>query len=161
MRSQNLKKIVVATGVGKLSQAPHFEENLLPEISKELAQIAGQKPQTRPAKKSIAGFKIRQGNLVGLRITLRGQRMEDFLYRMVNVALPRVRDFRGIDPRQIDSQGNLTIGFKDHTVFPEISPEDTKFNVGFQVTLVSGLNDKKEAVEFFEKLGIPFKKEDK
>ncbi len=160
MRGKDLEKIIVATGVGKAAQNAQFEANILPELNKDLAAITGQKPQPRPAKKSIAGFKLRQGQMVGLRVTLRGKRMHDFLNRMVNVALPRVRDFRGINPRQIDEQGNLTIGFHDHTVFPEIVPEDSKVDFGFQVTLVSGVRDKKEARELFEKLGIPFEKEE-
>ena len=86
--------------------------------------------------------------------------MRDFLGRMVNIALPRVRDFRGIDPQQIDNAGNLTIGIREHTVFPEISPEDSKFDFGFQVTLVSGTKNKEQARAVFETLGIPFKKEE-
>jgi len=156
----NLKKIVIATGVGKMAQNAQFEANALPEIQKDLAAITGQKPQSRPAKKSIAGFKLREGTLVGLRVTLRGKRMEDFLNRMVNVALPRVRDFRGINPRQIDQEGNLTIGFRDHTVFPEIVPEDSKVDFGFQVTLVSKTSDPAEARKVFEELGVPFYKEE-
>ncbi|MDP3953361.1 MAG: 50S ribosomal protein L5 [bacterium] len=161
MQSQDLEKIIVATGVGKMAQNAQFEANLLPELNKDLAAITGQKPQARPAKKSIAGFKLREGSLVGLRVTLRGKRMEDFLNRMVNVALPRVRDFRGIDPKQIDKEGNLTIGFRDHSVFPEIVPEESKADFGFQVTLVSKERDPAKAKEMFERLGIPFVKEPK
>ena len=132
-----------------------FEATILPEISRELALITGQKPEPRPARKSIAGFKIREGNIVGLRVILRGRRMRDFLERLVKVALPRVRDFRGINHNQIDGEGNLTIGFRDHTVFPEITPEDSKFNFGFQVTLVSGIKNPDEAYAFFKGLGVP------
>ncbi|MEX2054308.1 MAG: 50S ribosomal protein L5 [Candidatus Colwellbacteria bacterium] len=159
MRSQDLDKIVVGVGVGKMGQNAQFEATYLPEITKDLSAITGQKPQTRPAKKSIAGFKLREGSLVGLKVTLRGKRMQDFLYRMANIALPRVRDFRGINPRQIDREGNLTIGFRDHSVFPEIIPEESKADFGFQVTLVSKVNDPIKAKELFEKLGIPFSKE--
>jgi len=159
MQSQDLDKIVIATGVGKMAQNAQFEANMLPELNKELSAITGQKPQSRPAKRSIAGFKLREGSLVGLKVTLRGKRMEDFLYRMVNVALPRVRDFRGIDPKQIDQEGNLTIGFRDNSVFPEIVPEESKMDFGFQVTLVSKAKNKEEARALFEKLGMPFTKE--
>lgn len=159
MQRPDLEKIVVATGVGKLRQNAQFDAAVLPEITRELAAITGQKPQTRPARKSIAGFKIREGNLVGLKVTLRGKRMRDFLSRTVHIALPRVRDFRGIDPDQIDRAGNLTIGFRDHTVFPEIAPEDSKFDFGLQITFVSGVKDKEKARALFEKLGIPFQKE--
>ncbi|MFH1694450.1 MAG: 50S ribosomal protein L5 [Patescibacteria group bacterium] len=155
MRSKNLEKIIVATGVGKLRQNSQFDSTILPEMIKDLAAITGQKPVSRPARKSIAGFKLREGNLVGLKITLRGKRMRDFLNRLVNVVLPRVRDFRGIDPKQIDREGNLTIGFRDHNVFPEISPEDTKHDFGLQVTLVSSVKDAGEAYDFYKELGVP------
>ena len=160
MQRKDLEKIVVAVGVGKLRQNAQFENNILPEIIKDLTAITGQKPQPRPAKQSIAGFKLREGNMVGLRVTLRDKRMYDFLGRMVNVALPRVRDFRGINPKQIDNAGNLTIGVREHTVFPEISPEDSKYDFGFEVTFVSGVKDKEKAKAVFEKLGIPFEKEE-
>ena len=160
MQRKDLEKIVVAVGVGKLRQNAQFENSILPEIIKDLTAITGQKPQPRPAKQSIAGFKLREGNMVGLRVTLRDKRMYDFLGRMVNVALPRVRDFRGINPKQIDNAGNLTIGVREHTVFPEISPEDSKYDFGFQVTFVSGVKDKEKAKAVFEKLGIPFEKEE-
>ena len=158
MSGKNLEKIVVNIGVGRLRQSASFEENILPEIIKDLAAITGQKPQTRPAKKSIAGFKLREGNIVGLKITLRGKRMQDFLDRMINVVLPRVRDFRGIDPRKIDKEGNLTMGFRDHTVFPEISAEDSKFDFSFQVTLVSGAKDAESAYELFQEMKMPMRK---
>ncbi len=160
MQRKDLEKIVVGVGVGKLRQNAQFEKGILPEIIKDLTAITGQKPQPRPAKKSVAGFKLREGDMVGLKVTLRGKRMRDFLGRMVNIALPRVRDFRGIDPKQIDSAGNLTIGVREHTVFPEISPEDSKFDFGFQVTLVSGAKNKEQARAVFETLGIPFEKEE-
>ena len=155
MRSQSLEKIVINTGVGRQAQSSGFQENMMPSMLVELSAITGQKAQSRPAKKSIAGFKVREGNIVGFKTTLRGKRMNDFLYRMVNVALPRVRDFRGIDPRQIDKAGNLTIGFHDHTVFPEISPEDSKFDFGFQVTLIPRLRDREEALKLYKELGVP------
>ncbi len=155
MRSKNLEKIVIATGVGQQRLSSQFDSSFLPEVTKELALITGQKPTQCLAKQSIAGFKLRAGNLVGLKVTLRGKRMQDFLYRMVNVALPRVRDFRGINPKQIDGEGNLTIGVRDHSVFPEIIPEDSKHDFGFQVTLVSNVSDPGEALEFFKEIGIP------
>ena len=102
MRIKKLEKIIIATGLGKFRQDSQFDSTILPEITAELAKIAGQKPSPRPARKSIAGFKLREGNLVGLKVTLRGKRMKDFFSKMINVALPRVRDFRGINPKQID-----------------------------------------------------------
>jgi len=155
MRSKNLEKIVIATGVGQQRLNSQFDSSFLPEVMKELALITGQKPAQCLAKQSIAGFKLRAGDLVGLKVTLRGKRMKDFLHRMINVALPRVRDFRGINPKQIDGEGNLTIGFRDHSVFSEIVPEDSKHDFGFQVTLVSNVSDPGEALEFFGEIGIP------
>jgi large subunit ribosomal protein L5 len=155
MRGKDLIKIVVATGVGSQRAHSQFDTSFLPEAIKGLAAITGQKPSQCQAKKSIASFKIRAGNLVGLKVTLRGKRMKEFLYRMVNVALPRVRDFRGINPEQIDKGGNLTIGFRDYSVFPEVVPEDSKHDLGLQVTLVSGVNDHQRAIEHFRTMGIP------
>jgi large subunit ribosomal protein L5 len=155
MQSKNLEKIVIATGVGKQRLNSQFDTSFLPGVMKDLALITGQKPVQCLAKQSISGFKLRAGNLVGLKVTLRGKRMEDFLYRMVNIALPRVKDFRGIDPKQIDREGNLTIGFRDHSVFPEIVSEDSKFDFGLQITLVSNAKDPKVAVDSFRKMGVP------
>ena len=155
MRSKNLEKIVIATGVGKQRLSSQFDSSFLPEVMKGLALITGQRPAQCLAKKSISGFKLRAGDLVGLKVTLRGKRMEDFLYRMINIALPRVRDFRGVNPKQMDGRGNLTIGFVDHSVFPEIIPEDSKHDFSLQVTLVSDISDPEEALEFFKKAGIP------
>lgn len=159
MQGSHLEKVVVATGVGRMRQRPGFEANILPEIQKELALITGQKPSLRRAKKSVAGFKIREGDLVGLSVTLRGKRMNDFVRRLVEVALPRIRDFRGIEPSQIDKQGNLTIGFREHIVFPEVNPDETKIDFGLEVTLVTNTNDRAESIKLFRELGIPLKKE--
>src|SRR3989344_7909242 len=144
MRGHSLEKIVIATGVGRLRQRPQFEENLLPEIVKELGLIAGQKPEIRKAKKSVAGFKVREGDIIGLKVTLRGQKMRDFLSRLIGFVLPRIRDFRGIDTQSIDAQGNLTIPIREHIVFPEINADEVKIDFGLEVTLVS---DTKSAEE--------------
>ncbi|MCL4405151.1 MAG: 50S ribosomal protein L5 [Patescibacteria group bacterium] len=157
MQRNHLEKIVVSIGVGKLRQNQQFEEKMLPAIVEELGLITGQKAATRSAKKSIATFKLRQGDIVGLVATLRGQRMEDFLKRMVNAALPRVRDFRGIDLKNFDQHGNLTVGFREHTVFPEINAETSKVNFGLEVTLVANTKNKEEGISFFRSLGLPIK----
>ena len=117
-----VEKIVINVGVGRLSQQPNFEEKVLPVIVKELAVITGQKPVMTKAKKSIAGFKTRAGQIVGLKVSLRRKRKEDFLGKLVHVVLPRLRDFRGIDPHAVDASGNLHIGLPDYFVFPEINP---------------------------------------
>ena len=161
MQSRNLKKIVVSTSVGRLSQRPGFADKVLPAIMDDLATITGQKPAPRAARKSISGFKIRAGDIVGVKVTLRGKRMNDFLKRLVETALPRVRDFRGIDPKQIDTQGNLTIGIREHIVFPEVNPDEVKTDFGLEVTLVSDTKNKEESHELFKSLGVPLKEMDK
>jgi len=153
-----LEKIVVNAGIGRLSQQANFEEKILPEIMKEMSLITGQKPQITTAKKSIAGFKIRQGQIIGLKTTLRRQRMYDFLERLINIALPRLRDFKGIPLKNIDDKGNLSIGFKEQMIFPEINPETSKFDFGLEVTIVSNAKTKEEAIKLYRLLGIPLKK---
>ena len=159
MRGHRLEKIVVATGVGKLRARPQFDENLLPEIIKELALITGQKPMTAKAKKSVAGFKVREGDIAGLKVTLRGQRMKDFLVRLIGFVLPRIRDFRGIDPKSIDASGNLTIPIREHIVFPEINPDEVKVDFGLEVTLVATTKSREEGLNFYKELGIPLKRD--
>ncbi len=157
MQRNHLDKIVVSAGVGRLRQNPQFEEKILPAIVEELGLITGQRSAARPAKKSIATFKLRQGETVGLITTLRGKRMNDFLKRMVNISIPRVRDFRGIDLKNFDKRGNLTVGFREYTVFPEINAETSKVNFGLQVTLVTDTKTKEEGIEFFRSIGLPIK----
>ncbi|MDO8430148.1 MAG: 50S ribosomal protein L5 [bacterium] len=155
---KNLEKLVVNTGLGRLSSQPNFEDKLLPELVKEFSVIVGQKPAIRAAKKSIAGFKLRMGTVVGLKATLRKKRMEQFLKKLINVVLPRVRDFRGVKNTAIDQNGNLSIGLKDQLVFPEVSPETSRVNFGLEVTLVPKSKNKEKAVELYKELGIPFSK---
>ena len=155
---KNLEKLVVNTGLGRLSSQPNFEDKILPELVKEFSVIVGQKPAIRAAKKSIAGFKLRMGTVVGLKATLRKKRMEQFLKKMINVVLPRVRDFRGVKSTSIDQNGNLSIGLKEQLVFPEVSPETSKVNFGLEMTLVPKLKDKEKAVALYKELGIPFSK---
>ncbi len=157
MASPKLKKIVLNVGTGT---AVKKDKNKNEAISDRLAKITGQKPSQRGAKQSIASFKIRQGDPVGVMVTLRGKRMYAFLEKLINVALPRTKDFRGINRRAVDSIGNLTIGIKEHTIFPETADEDIKDVFGLAITLVSSAKTKPEGFTFFELLGIPFKKED-
>jgi large subunit ribosomal protein L5 len=160
MQSERLEKIVVSTGLGKLRQRQGFKETILPEITKALTDITGQKPSETIARKSIAGFKLREGDVVGLKVTLRGKRKDDFLKKLVETTLPRIRDFRGIDPKQIDGQGNLTMGIREHIVFPEINPDEVKFDFGLEITLVSNIKDKQKSYELFKSLGVPLKEEE-
>lgn len=155
---KQLEKIVINVGTGRLSAQPNFEEKTLPAVMEELSSITGQKPAVRRAKKSIAGFKLRMGTTVGLKTTLRKKRMSEFLRKLTNVALPRVRDFRGISQTAIDENGNLTIGLKEHLVFPEVNPETSKASFGLEITLVPKFRDKEKAVELYKELGIPFGK---
>lgn len=158
MQRYNLEKIVVSTGVGKLRNSPKFKEDILPAVIEDFKTIVGQAPSTRGAKKSIATFKTRTGDVVGVMATLRGKKMKHFLERLVNIALPRVRDFRGIDTKSFDQKGNLSIGIKEHVVFPEINPEKTQTIFGLQVTVVGNTKNKAEGLEMAKELGIPLKK---
>ena len=156
--SNNLEKVVVNTGVGRLSTQPNFEDKVLPEIVREFALITGQKPARQAARQSIAGFKLRSGTVVGLKATLRGKRMNQFLERLNKVALPRVRDFRGISLKNIDEGGNLTIGIKEHIIFPEISPETSRYDFGLQISLIPKEKGRDKAIGLYKQLGIPLEK---
>lgn len=161
MQQQNIgkffEKAVVNIGVGRLRQQAQFEEKILPEIMQELAMITGQKPSPRPTKKAIAGFKTRTGDIVGLKTTLRRKRMIDFIKKIVFIVLPRVRDFRGISIKNIDSTGNLNIGLKEQYVFPEISPEKSKVNFGLEITIVPKTKTRGKAIELYKSSGFPLK----
>ncbi|HXF43892.1 MAG TPA: 50S ribosomal protein L5 [Candidatus Paceibacterota bacterium] len=155
MKKSHLKKIVVNIGLGKLRSISGFEDKILPEVMKEVALITGQKPAPRAAKKSIAGFKTREGDIVGLQTTLRGKRMQDFFIRLISFVLPRVKDFRGLPLRNVDHAGNLNIGFKDQLVFPEIVAEKSKANFGLQVTVVTDIKNREKAIDFYKSVGVP------
>ena len=154
-----IMKVVINSGIGKRSSDPAFAEKILPEIVNSFSRIAGQKPALTSAKKSIAGFKIRQGQTVGLKATLRGRRMFDFLTRLIAIALPRARDFRGIDLKSIDKKGNLNIGIKEHIVFPEIDQDVARFDFGLEVSIISSAKRREEAKELYTLLGLPLKKQ--
>lgn len=146
-------KVVVSSGTGK---AKDKNRNTL--VADRLARITGQKPSARAAKQSIAQFKLREGDVIGYQVTLRGARMYDFLDKLIHIALPRTRDFRGIADSAVDEMGNMTIGIREHTIFPETSDEDLKDVFGLSVTVVTTAKDKKSARAFFTHLGVPFKK---
>jgi large subunit ribosomal protein L5 len=155
LATPRLTKIVVSSATGSAMKKDR-EKNTA--IAERLAKITGQKPSLRHAKQSVAQFKIRQGDPIGLAVTLRGARMMHFLDKLIHIALPRTKDFRGLDAKAVDSIGNMTIGIKEHTIFPETADEDLRDVFGLAVTLVSTAKDKKTATEFFTHLGIPFKK---
>lgn len=153
MQSPRLLKVVISTGIGSVKDKKKIEL-----IADRLAKITGQKPALRGSKKSIASFKVRQGDPVGYLITLRGKRMCDFIDRLVHIALPRTKDFRGISRMAVDEMGNYTLGIKEHTIFAETSDEDLKDVFGMGVTAVVSSQKKDETIAFLEYLGLPFKK---
>lgn len=153
MQAPKIMKVVVNSGVGSFGDKKKVEV-----VEDRLSKITGQKVSKKGAKKSIASFKSREGDIVGVAVTLRGERMWSFLDRLLNVALPRTKDFRGISINAVDEMGNYTLSIKEHTVFPETSDEDLKDVFGFAVTIVTNLKDKKSATEFFKALNFPFKK---
>lgn len=154
---KNMEKVVVSIGVGKLRNQTQFEEKVLPEVIKEVSLITGQKPATRGAKKSIAGFKTRTGDVVGLQVTLRGRRMKDFVARTIRIVLPRVKDFRGLDLKNVDGHGNLNIGFREQFVFPEVDAEKSRVAFGLQVTFVPVVKNREKAIDFWKSIGVPLK----
>ena len=157
MAASKVKKVTVNTGTGTPMKK---DKNKNDAIADRLAKITGQKGALRGAKQSISSFKVRQGDPIGIVVTLRGSRMYAFLEKLINVALPRTKDFRGINRNAVDNVGNLTIGVKEHTIFPETADEDIRDVFGMSITLVSSAKNKKEGTAFFELLGIPFKKEE-
>ncbi|HEA84514.1 MAG TPA: 50S ribosomal protein L5 [Candidatus Wildermuthbacteria bacterium] len=163
MAVPKIEKVIINTGLGRLmaSKGPTDQAKFMNDvISKDLAMITGQKPAPTKARKSIAGFKLRQGTITGAKTTLRGGRMYDFIDRLINVVLPRSRDFRGLGINSVDENGNLTIGIKEHIFFPEISIEQIKQAFGLEITIVTTANTKEEGVELFSQLGFPFQKQD-
>jgi len=153
MQSPRLVKVAINAGVGS------FKDKKKIDIVKDrLIKIAGQKPAMKGAKKSIASFKTREGDIVGAQVTLRGSRMYGFLDKMVNVALPRSKDFKGLNGDAIDEMGNMTVGIKEHIIFPETIDEELKDVFGIAVTVVTTAKSKKEARAFFTELGFPFMK---
>jgi len=153
MQSPRLQKVVVSVGVGSVKDKKKLEI-----VSDRISKITGQKAVLRGAKKAIATFKTRVGDPVGYQVTLRGKRMVGFLDRLLNVSLPRTKDFRGINRTAVDSIGNITIGIKEHTIFPETTDEELKDVFGMAITVVTTAKNKEEAEAFFEHLKFPFKK---
>ena len=153
MRIPKLEKIIVNMGVGEAAQ----DSRRLDGAMEDLARITGQKAQLRRARKSVAGFKIREGMPVGARATLRGERMWEFLDRLVSIALPRVRDFRGINPNAFDGWGNFALGLREQTIFPEVSYDSIDSMRGLDVAVVTTAETDEEARELLGMLGMPFR----
>jgi len=159
MAVPKVKKVVVNTGFGRMIVNKTSEEQKKTSklIFDDLTSICAQKPISTKAKKSISGFKIREGMTIGAKVTLRGRKMYDFLERVIHIALPRFRDFRGIDLKSFDKEGNLTIAIKEHIVFPEVSLEKAKTIFGFEITVVTTAKNREESVELLKLLGFPIK----
>lgn len=150
-----IEKIVINMGVGEGAR----NSEIIEKHAQELAKITGQKPIITKAKKSISNFKIRRGMPIGIKVTLRGARMYNFLYKLINIVLPKVRDFRGLDPNSFDGRGNYSFGLSEQLVFPEISPDEIKRIQGMDITIVTTAKTDQEAKRLLELFGMPFKRE--
>ena len=153
MAVPKIEKVAVNIGAGRIGTDKNFKER----VERDIALITGQKPAERAARKSISGFKIRQGMVVGLVSTLRGKRMYDFLDRLIAIALPRSRDFRGIEIKSFDQKGSLNIGIKEQIIFPEVEYESSKDIFSFQVTVATTAKTKEEGIELLKLMGFPIK----
>ncbi|MCH7686053.1 MAG: 50S ribosomal protein L5 [Planctomycetes bacterium] len=151
-----LEKIIVSMGVGRAIQ----DRKILEEVMEHLGQITGQKPQITRSRKAVAAFRLREGMEVGCRVTLRGNRMYEFLDRLVTLALPRVRDFRGLNSNAFDGQGNYSFGLNEQLVFPEVNPDKVKTIQGMNITLVTTATNNDEGRLLLRELGLPLQKED-
>ncbi len=154
MEAPKLEKIVVNVGIGDAKEDP----KLLDKVVENVAKITGQQPTVTRAKKAIANFKIREGMPVGVKVTLRGEYMYEFLYKLVNIVYPRVRDFRGVSPDSFDGRGNYSLGLDEHIVFPEIKIDDVEKVHGVEATIVTSAETDEEAFELLRLMGMPFKK---
>ena len=150
-----ITKVIVASGVGKR----RAEANFLEDVEKGLTLVTGQHPAPRLARKSIAALKVREGQTVGLMVTLRGRRMEDFISRLLQISLPRVRDFRGIPLTSVDTEGNLSIGFREAAAFPEVDPDAVGTLFGLEVTIVTTAKSRADGIALFRSLEFPFAEE--
>jgi large subunit ribosomal protein L5 len=155
MQTPRLMKVVISVGTGKVQ-----DKAKLATIQDRLARITGQKTSSRPAKKSIASFKLREGDIIGYQVTMRGPRMYSFLDKLIHIALPQTKDFRGIRSSAIDDMGNITLGIREHTIFPETADEDVRDIFGFAITIVTTAKTKKEAEAFFRHIGLPLQATD-
>lgn len=154
MQTPRIEKVIVSTGTGKID-----DKQKIAVIEDRLARITGQKASPRPAKQSIASFKLREGDIIGYQVTLRGERMREFLDKLIHIALPQTRDFRGLKRTAVDEMGNYTLGIKDNTIFPECAEEDLKDVFGMAITIVTTAKTPEEATALLEHLGLPLQKE--
>ncbi len=157
LAAPRLQKVVVNVGTGS---AIKRDKNKNTFIIDRISRITGQKPTVRGAKKAVASFKVRQGDPIGVVVTLRGEQMYSFLDKLVHVALPRTKDFRGLNRSNVNELGNMSIGIREHTIFPETSDEEIRDVFGMSVTIVTTAPDRDQALAFFDYLGFPLKKDD-
>src|SRR5262245_6867435 len=153
MAVARLQKIVVSMGVGRATE----DKKRIELAGKDLATITGQKPLVVKAKKSVSNFKVRQGQETGLKVTLRGKRMYEFLDRLINIAIPRVRDFRGLNPQSFDGRGNYSMGVGEQTIFPEIDAAAVEWPQGMNITVVTSARSDRECRELLKRIGMPFR----
>jgi len=153
MQAPKVTKVVVSVGTGSFKDKKKSEL-----VADRIARITGQRAVLRSAKKSIASFKLRAGDPVGFQVTLRGKRMEDFLTRLIHIAFPRTKDFRGINPGSVDEMGNFSVGIREHTIFPETPDEELKDVFGMSVTIVTNAKNKEESIALLRHIGMPLKK---
>ena len=153
------EKVVINTGFGRITSGKTSDEQkkIINSIMDDLSLICGQRPALTKAKKSVAAFKIRQGMNIGAMVTLRRAKMYDFIDKVINIALPRSRDFQKVSEKLFDKKGNLTIPIKEHIIFPEISPEDVKIIFGFEITIVTTAKTREEGIELLRLAGLPIK----
>jgi large subunit ribosomal protein L5 len=148
-----ITKIVLNMGVGKAIQ----DKNRMEQAAEQLTLIAGQKCQITKSKHAVSGFRLRENQEIGCRVTLRGKRMYEFLDRLINVALPRIRDFRGVNPKSFDGNGNYSMGVSEQLIFPEIDPDKVNFTQGMDITIVTSTKNDDEARELLRQFGMPFR----
>src|SRR3989338_10932590 len=153
MAVPRLVKAVINSGVGRNAKDKAFVESVVSNVER----ISGQKPIQTKAKQSISAFKTRKGMIIGVAVTLRNKRMFDFVEKLINITLPRVRDFRGLNPKQVDSRGNLTVGLKEHIAFPEIKADEAENIFGLGVSLTTTAKNHEQGLELFKLMGFPFK----
>ena len=153
MAIPKIDKIVINMGVGRATQ----DKTLLESAADSLSKISGQKPQITKAKTSVSGFRLREGNDIGCKVTLRGRRMYEFLDRLISIALPRIRDFRGVNPNSFDGHGNFSLGLAEQVVFPEIDADKIQHTQGMDITIVTTASNDEQARELLRHFGIPFR----
>ena len=153
LSTPRLKKIIVSMRISSAEDT----KDALEHATNIIATVSGQRPAPRVARKSVSGFKLREGDIVGCMVTLRGKRMYEFLERLINVAVPRIRDFRGLNPKSFDGMGNYNMGIEECLIFPEVNQDDAKGTRGMNITIVSSAKNDEEAAELLRLLGMPFR----